>query len=209
MDVAMTVAKCLTCIFLLGLNGIYMLQVVQARQVSLTEKLESAAYQDTEGTTYKIEPGSVKVSIVTPQVLYKRLREPFMAEIQREEAIDICLEQFDRFTCQSIYGLPSKKLPAEPPRSLLSLNIPIAFTNISYKAIAQKKNGTQSKPIKDSINCLNREFPNGYWVVARKSTNIVNNSNLRLDLKNPANRLKVNICNIIYANIDYLEKLME
>ena len=80
--------------------------------------------------------------------------------------------------------------------------------HISYKAFVQKNDGSKTKPLKDTVNCLNVDIPGGYWDAARKSTKIVSKSNLRLDLKNPANQLKANICKILDANIDYLEKLM-
>jgi len=185
-----------------------MLQAGQARQISITEQLESANYRHTDNTQYKIEPGSLRVSIVTPKVLYKRLRKPFVAGLERKEAMALCSEQFNIFTCQTIYGATNQKLPAEPPKSLLSLDIPLAFTEVSYKAFAQKSDGSKTKSLQDTVNCLNVDIPIGYWEAARKSTTIVSKSNLRLDLKNPANQLKANICKILDANIDYLEKLM-
>ena len=78
----MPASRYLAYICLLGLNNVYMLQAGQARQISITEQLESANYQHKDGTLYKIEPESVRVSIVTPKVLYKRLRKPFMAELE-------------------------------------------------------------------------------------------------------------------------------
>jgi len=204
----MPASRYLAYIFLLGLTNVYMLQAGQAGQISITEQLESSNYRHKDNTQYKIEPGSVRISIVTPKVLYKRLRKPFVAELERKEAMALCSEQFNIFTCQTIYGATNQKLPAEPPKSLLSLDIPLAFTEISYKAFAQKSDGSKTKPLPDTVNCLNVDIPIGYWEAARKSTQIVSKSNLRLDLKNPANQLKANICKILDANIDYLEKLM-